>query len=141
MADEAVQFTDLNDLFGKALVKMFFEPVITGRDPQTGNAWYAPSGVALMAQELYRLEGSRILNEIKKDIDLEVLARIMADMVVKDLTKVPGRYDPENFYQKKLSERVLEIVAQQLGQRVVDQMDLQLSRKELPEETETIPPG
>src|SRR3712207_8302664 len=50
-----------------------------------------------------------------------------------DLTKAPNAWDRRNIHKDELVERVKNVVAQQLGQRVVDRLDLQLGNKEITE--------
>lgn len=123
-------FSDLNDAFGKALLDKFFEPILESRGPN-GEAYYAPSGVGQLARELYHQHAREIMDEVWERIDMDVLAQKIADQIVKDLTRVPGRFDPKNLLQEDLANRVKDFVAQQLGQRVVDAMDLRLGEKEL----------
>jgi hypothetical protein len=127
---------DLSDALGKALLQQFFEPVPTGRDPSTGQTWYAASGISIMAQQIYTTHATELQDEVWDRMDVEALAEKIAGLVVADLTRVPGRWDAANVHTEKLTERVLEIVAQQLGQRVVDQLDFQLGAKALPEATD-----
>jgi hypothetical protein len=123
-----VDFNDLNDAFGKALLQQFFEPVLTGRGIN-GEAYYAPSGVAIMAQELFKKHQALIMDEVWARIDMDELAGKVADKVVAELIQKPGIYQ-RNLRQEELQERVRNVVVQQLGQRAVDQMDIAISSKE-----------
>lgn len=126
------QFTDLNAAFGKALLQQFFEPMLTGRGPN-GEPYYAPSGVSLMAQELFRNHSRLIMDEVWERLDMEDLASKIAELVVKELTRSPNGWGDRNIHRDELVKRVKEVAAQQLGQRVVDRMDVHLGPKELPE--------
>lgn len=120
---------DLNEAFGKALLQQFFEPIPTGRDAITGKMFYAPSGICLMAQEIFKNYQRRIMDEVWEKLDLGVLAEKVSELVVAELVRKPTVYGERNIHQEELARRIKEIVAQQLGQRVVDQMDLQISPK------------
>lgn len=122
---------DLNAAFGDALLKQFFEPIVIGRSPE-GLPYYAPSGVSHLAQSLYLQYGEKIREEVWSRINMDDLAGKIADLVVADLVKAPSIYS-RNIHTEELSKRVKEIVAQQLGQRVVDQMDLQIGPKMIEE--------
>ena len=126
-----LQLTDLNEEFGKALLRQFFEPVLIGRNPDGGGV-YAPSGVTILAQQLYRDHAHLIMDEVWNKLDVEDLATRIADFIVADLTRVPNSWESRNVQKEELAKRVKEIAAQQLGQRVVDHMDLRLGAKELP---------
>lgn len=123
------EFVDLNDAFGKAILQQFFEPILIGRG-SNGEPLYSQSGVSIMAQEIYKREGSKIMDEVWNKIDIEELASSIAKLVVAELQKTPGIYQ-RNIPQEKLKDRILEIVAQDLGQRVVDNIGVRLEPKEL----------
>lgn len=119
--------TNLNAAFGEALLKQFFEPIMMGRGSD-GTPYYAPSGVSILAQNLYKAHATQIMDEVWSRIDMDDLASEIAEIVVAELVRTPTTYS-RNLHQEELSKRVKEIVAQQLGQRVVDQMDLQIGPK------------
>lgn len=124
------QFTDLNEAFGKALLQQFFEPMLMGRG-QNGEPYYSPSGSSMVADQIYRDHAAKIVEAVWEKIDMDELAEKIATLVVAELIKPPDRWTGKNTHQDKLAERVKEIAAQQLGQRVVDAMDLQLGPKEI----------
>ena len=130
MTDHPTSYlTAIDAAFGKALLDQFFEPLIIGRNPVDGTPVYGQSGLAALAQQLYRQHASLILENVWSKIDIEDLAAKVAAQVVHTLTVEPGRWDTRRPEQTELHKRVLELVAQQLGQRVVDQMDLQLTSR------------
>jgi len=118
---------NLNDAFGKALIDKFFEPIPSGVSPD-GQTYYVPSGLAMMAHEIFRSQQQLIMDKVWERLDVEELAKKIADLVVTELIRQPGAYY-RNLHQEDLVNRVKEFVAQQLGQRVVDQMDLQIGPK------------
>ena len=121
-------FTDLNEAFGKALLTQFFEPVIVGRG-SNGEPFYQQSGVSLLAQAISSQYADQIKAELWSQIDMDDFAQKIADRLVADLTAKPGYGQPVSPEMRTLTQRVMEIVAQTLGQRVVDQMDLHLSSR------------
>lgn len=126
---------DLNAAFGRALIEHFFQPVPTGSAPD-GSVYYAPSGVSILAQQMYAQHATEIVEKVWDRIDLDQFADTVAEKVTAELLRVPGRFNyASNVYRDRLTDRVLEMVAQQLGQRVVDQLDLQLGPKQLEGET------
>lgn len=124
-----VQLTDLNEEFGKALLRQFFEPLLIGRN-QDGSGVYAPSGVSLLAQNLFREHSQKIMADIWAQLDQDSLAAKIADQVVQELTRVNNGWGYDrNARRDELVKKVQEIVAQQLGARAVEKIDLQITEK------------
>lgn len=130
-----IQF-DLNEGLSKALIDKFFEPatVVVGVDPSGFiRSQQVDSPLAIVAGLMYDRHAREITDQLWQRIDQAELVDMVADKVAASVVRAYterqqtyGSYSvtPE---QKRLHERVLEIVAQTLGQRVVDQMDLHLS--------------
>lgn len=127
MNDKLPDFTDLNEAFGKALLAHFFEPVPIGRNPDGYS--YAPSGVAQLALALYSAHADRIKAEVWAKIDMDALAERIAERVTAEITAKPNYYTQVSPEMRELTRVVMEKVASQLGQRVVAQMDLQLTSR------------
>ena len=128
MNDKLPDFTDLNDAFGKALLAHFFEPIPAGRTPD-GGYHYMPSGVAQLAHALYSAHADRIKAEVWAKIDMDALAEKIAERVTAEIAAKPGYFGQVSPEMQTLTKLVMEKVASQLGQRVVDQMDLQLTSR------------
>ena len=128
---------DLNEGLSKALIDKFFEPttIAVAVDPQTGMILHntTESPVAVLAGAMFERHARAIMDEVWTRIDKDQLADLVASKVANSVvdayTKRPDYWSSVTPEQKTLHLRILEIVAQTLGQRVVDQMDLQLSSK------------
>ena len=135
---DAPNVFDLNAAFGKALLDKFFEPVLSGQGPD-GVPYYSPSGIGVLAQQIYTAHAIKIKDAVWNQIDLDDFAKMIADKVVADLMREPDRWafgSNRNPHREELIKRVLEVVAEQLGQRVVDQLDLQLGPKAIEASTD-----
>lgn len=136
MTDPTPITLDLSEALSKALIERFFSS-------GTQTATLTPSGMVMMnpttsplamvAGLMFSAHAKEITDELWRRISLdeltEAVAANLAAGVVKSYTENPNYYGARHPEQDKLRARVLEIVAQTLGQRVVDQMDVTLSSK------------
>ena len=90
-----------------------------------------PAPLAVLAQQVWSSYQHRLMSAFIENVDLDALAEKVATNVAGELLKQPQAYWDTNRHADALRSRVLEIVAQTLGQRVVDQMDLQIGPKEV----------
>ena len=116
----------------QGIVEQFFKPVINGWD-MNGSPLTGPSPLMCLASALYRLHKDRLAHDIWAQLDLDDLAKKVADRFVEELARIPNRYEYDRIAARdRMNERVREKIAEELARRAIAKMDAEAEQSDEP---------
>lgn len=128
----------LDDIVGKALAdKLLEETPYFITNPNTGQQEIGgrmPNAVAIVASQFIQNKSREIFDKIWDNIDMDVLAKLVADLVVAKLLE-PDQKAPwgggmvSSPLRKELLERVQTYMVAELGSRAVNQLEINIEDK------------